>query len=145
MHSLSIIFFVCLTCVKYNQKQIMTCMNQTCLLFVLQEFLRILEEEKTEKYMQFYILPNPALPEILWWFIVNQGLVVVTVNWQQKLCTGVTKVSQTSLGVADDTFPGQKYKFLPKRSILFNHVNFWARNEVGRCYLTCALINMKLA
>ena len=92
-----------------------------------------------------YILPNPALPEILWWFIVNQGLVVVTVNWQQKLCTGVTKVSQTSLGVADDTFPGQKYKFLPKRSILSNRVNFWAWNEVGRCYLTCALINMKLA
>ena len=27
----------------------MTCMNQTCLLFVLQEFLRILEEEKTKK------------------------------------------------------------------------------------------------
>ena len=65
-----------------------------------------------------------------WW--------LVPVNWQKKLCTAVTKVSQTSLRVADDTFPWQKYNFFAKKVNFLQYVNFWAGNEVGRRYLTCS-------
>ena len=66
-------------------------------------------------------------------------------DWQEKLCTAVTKVSQTSQGVVDDVFPQQKIQqFCQKRSISFKMLIFGLKMKWDGVILP-ALISMKLA
>ena len=91
-----------------------------------------------------FFLILPLQYKKYWWFIVNQVLVIV--NWQEKLCTAVTKVSQTSQGVVDDVFPQQKKNnhFAKKKSILFKMLIFGLKMKWDGVILP-ALISMKLA
>ena len=126
--------------VKDNQKQIFASLIKNIADFCFLSSFQNLT--KLWRLIPCILFHSSILHDIVLWFIVYHGLVVV--NWQEKICTAVTDVSQTSLGVVEDMFPPKIHFFLPKRWILFKMLIFWLEMKWDGVILP-ALINMKLA